>query len=483
MRQSCHNDGGDDGRVWDLTGFGEGLRNTASLRGRGGAGATGSHGGLHWTNNFDEVQDFEGQIRALAGGTGLMSDSSFNAGTRSQPLGDRKAGLSADLDALAAYVGSLGSFDPSPYRPSSSTLSTAAAAGKTLFRDLNCGSCHAGAKFTGSGDQTLLNVGTIKSSSGKRNWEALTGMDVPTLRDVWATAPYLHDGSAATLADAIAAHAGFLLPDSQLQQLSAYLRELGSDEAAAPIADGAGTGLVGRYYNNNSLSGTAVLTRNENIDFDWKSNSPGSGINANRFSVRWTGVFEAPATGTYRLQTVADDGLRLLRERGPDDQPLDRSRLGHGHHGFVQPRRWTARADHLRVLRQLGTGGSALALAGARDDELRRDPAPPPVHAVKKTGSQLRARLVCKASHDGFAEPVVRPGLTCPCPCRPCRPCRRACHRRPAGFSSTSSATIASVVSIRPAIDAAFCSAVRVTLVGSSTPISTRSPYSPVAAL
>ena len=33
---SCHNDGGSDGRVWDLTGMGEGLRNTVSLRGKGG---------------------------------------------------------------------------------------------------------------------------------------------------------------------------------------------------------------------------------------------------------------------------------------------------------------------------------------------------------------------------------------------------------------------------------------------------------------
>jgi hypothetical protein len=39
------------------------------------------------------VQDFEGQIRALAGGTGLMSDALFNTGTRSQPLGDGKAGV------------------------------------------------------------------------------------------------------------------------------------------------------------------------------------------------------------------------------------------------------------------------------------------------------------------------------------------------------------------------------------------------------
>ena len=46
-----------------------------------------------------------------------------------------------------------------------------------------------------------------------------------------------------------------------------------------------------------------------------------------------------------------------------------------------------------------------------------------------------------------------------------------------------SSATIASVVIIRPAIDEAFCSAVRVTLVGSRMPNSTMSPNSPLAAL
>jgi YVTN family beta-propeller protein len=35
---SCHNDGGHDGRTWDLSGFGEGLRNTITLRGRAGMG-------------------------------------------------------------------------------------------------------------------------------------------------------------------------------------------------------------------------------------------------------------------------------------------------------------------------------------------------------------------------------------------------------------------------------------------------------------
>ena len=66
----------------------------------------------------------------------------------------------------------------------------------------------------------------------------------------------------------------------------------------------------------------------------------------------------------------------------------------------------------------------------------------------------------------------------------PCRPCRHATrHGRGSGLSSASSTTAASAVSSRLATEAAFCRAVRVTLVGSSTPCSTRSVYSPVAAL
>ena len=49
----------------------------------------------------------------------------------------------------------------------------------------------------------------------------------------------------------------------------------------------------------------------ENINFDWGSGSPGPGVNNNNFSVRWSGRIEAPATGTYRFQTVSDDGVRV----------------------------------------------------------------------------------------------------------------------------------------------------------------------------
>ncbi len=97
---SCHLDGDQDGQVWDFTDRGEGLRNTTKLRGSGWQGRRATSLQRH----FDEVQDFENDIRAFFGGTGLMSDAYFNSGTRSQPLGAPKAGVSTDLDALAAYA-------------------------------------------------------------------------------------------------------------------------------------------------------------------------------------------------------------------------------------------------------------------------------------------------------------------------------------------------------------------------------------------
>jgi YVTN family beta-propeller protein len=181
---SCHNDGDGDGRTWDLTGMGEGLRNTVNLRGRAGA-----QGFLHWSGNFDEVQDFEGQIRALAGGTGLMSDAEFSTGTRASTLGDAKAGVSMDLDALAAYVASLSGFANSPYRNADGSLTAAAVAGREVFRASNCASCHGGTPFTVSAAANLRNIGTIKPASGGRLGGPVAGIEVPTLRVVWATAP------------------------------------------------------------------------------------------------------------------------------------------------------------------------------------------------------------------------------------------------------------------------------------------------------
>ncbi|MBT8084456.1 MAG: putative Ig domain-containing protein [Woeseia sp.] len=236
---SCHNEGGQDGRTWDFTGFGEGVRNTISLRG-GGA----SEGRLHWTDNFDEVQDFEGQIRALAGGTGLMANVDFFAGTRREPLGDAKAGISSDLDALATYVVSLVDYDESPYRESDGSMTAEGAAGRDVFRRENCAACHSGSDFTDSrtdteftdGDGELLHdIGTITPASGKRLSQPLTGLATPTLRGLSGSAPYLHDGSAATLSDAVAAHDGVNLNVDDMASLVSYLRQINETELVAPV--------------------------------------------------------------------------------------------------------------------------------------------------------------------------------------------------------------------------------------------------------
>ncbi|PYJ59783.1 MAG: hypothetical protein DME24_11860 [Verrucomicrobia bacterium] len=227
---ACHNDGGHDGRVWDFTQFGEGLRNTITLRGHGGT----AQGPLHWTGNFDEVQDFEGQIRNFAGGLGLMSDADFHAGTRSQPLGDRKTGLSADLDALAAYVSSLTAHGDSPDRNADGTMTSAAKAGQAVFQTMNCAQCHAGSQFTDSALNVFHDVGTLKPSSGGRLGAPLTGLDTPTLLGLWRTAPYLHDGSASTLEQAVSAHSGVVLSATDLANLVAFLRQLDDAGAAVP---------------------------------------------------------------------------------------------------------------------------------------------------------------------------------------------------------------------------------------------------------
>jgi YVTN family beta-propeller protein len=304
---SCHNDGGHDGRVWDLTGFGEGLRNTISLRGR-----AGGQGFLHWSDNFDEVQDFEGQIRNLSSGTGLMADTDFNTGTRSQPLGDVKTGVSSDLDALAAYVASLKDCASSPLRNPDGSLTAAAVAGRSVFMSRNCASCHGGTAFTKSGINNPQNVGTITAASGNRLGGPLTGIDIPTLRDAWATAPYLHLGSAATLGDAIRAHNGVTVTDTELGNLVAYVSQVGNQETAAPTSTpNSGSGLLGQYFNNTTLSGAPVLQRVEAVNFGWGTASPGAGVNADQFSVRWSGMVEATVTGDFQFQTASDNGVRL----------------------------------------------------------------------------------------------------------------------------------------------------------------------------
>lgn len=193
---SCHFDSRDDGQVWDRTAEGEGLRNTISLLGKGSEG----HGALHWSANFDEVQDFENDIRDSFGGLGFMPDALYYSGTYSRTLGDTKTGLNTELDALAAYINSLEELPPSPYRDADGTLTEDGEAGRVIFIAAGCASCHGGPQFTDSPTGLRHQIGTITHQSGERLGAPLFGLDTPSLRGLWLTAPYLHDGSAPDLA-------------------------------------------------------------------------------------------------------------------------------------------------------------------------------------------------------------------------------------------------------------------------------------------
>jgi cytochrome c peroxidase len=126
--------------------------------------------------------------------------------------------------AIDAYVKNLQP-NPSPYLVHN-RLSPEAEQGRKLFfsQELGCSKCHPPPLFT---DQTPHPVGTGKFD------QAADQFYTPTLIELWRTAPYLHDGSAATLRDTVLTHnpAGLRgqtshLQPKQIDQLVAFLSSL-----------------------------------------------------------------------------------------------------------------------------------------------------------------------------------------------------------------------------------------------------------------
>jgi cytochrome c peroxidase len=107
--------------------------------------------------------------------------------------------------ALASYVRSILSGD-SPFdrftNRDRAALSAGQQAGLQLFRGkANCIACHVSPNFT---DETLHNTGVAWRDNKFADPGAGQGnFKTPTLREVARTAPYMHDGSIATLEDVI----------------------------------------------------------------------------------------------------------------------------------------------------------------------------------------------------------------------------------------------------------------------------------------
>jgi beta-glucosidase len=72
-------------------------------------------------------------------------------------------------------------------------------------------------------------------------------------------------------------------------------------------------GLNAEFFGNTTLTGAPVLQRIDPlVNFEWNNVSPGPGVPAQNFSVRWSGELIPPVDGDYRLGVSADGGFRLF---------------------------------------------------------------------------------------------------------------------------------------------------------------------------
>ena len=210
--ESCHMEGRSDAVTWL---FEQGPRDTPTNAG----GMTGT-GFLFRTADRNQVQDYWRTINIEQGG-------SFDPNVPEH---------STLLDAVAVYVNQA---IPLPVPPT--TDPTLVAKGSAIFQSAGCASCHAGARFTDSGTGNtsldlkgtvvLHDVGTCVTNAAfpdvphddvAGDLRAACAFDTPSLNGVASTPPYFHDGSAATLHDAV----DRMLAPSNAQGMSA------ADEAA-----------------------------------------------------------------------------------------------------------------------------------------------------------------------------------------------------------------------------------------------------------
>ncbi|MCP4642538.1 MAG: c-type cytochrome [bacterium] len=127
-----------------------------------------------------------------------------------------------DAEAIDAFLKQLKPV-PSPYLVNGK-LSESATRGQTVYDDAGCAVCHSGSYYT---NLEGYNVGT--GLGREEDWK----FDTPSLVEVWRTAPFLHDGRSASIAEVLKKHntedkhgATSDLSDAQLADLAAYVLSL-----------------------------------------------------------------------------------------------------------------------------------------------------------------------------------------------------------------------------------------------------------------
>ncbi len=195
---SCHPEGRSDGLNWDLLNDGVGNpKNTKSL-----------------LYSMQTPPSMSEGVRATA-------DYAVRSGLRHILYAERSE---EDTQSLNAYLQSMLP-SPNPVRNNQS-MHDKITRGMLLFYDkkIGCIQCHYGFYYT---DLRSYNVGT------RNQLDRTDIFDNPTLRELWRTAPYLHDGRAATLREIFstwnpADRHGHTSPltEEQLADLEAFLLSL-----------------------------------------------------------------------------------------------------------------------------------------------------------------------------------------------------------------------------------------------------------------
>ncbi|MCU1433104.1 MAG: domain containing protein, partial [Actinotalea sp.] len=70
-------------------------------------------------------------------------------------------------------------------------------------------------------------------------------------------------------------------------------------------------GLQGVYFQNQDLTAPVLTRIDPVIAFEWGRGAPAPGVDADTFSVRWSGSVIARYSQTYTFSTTSDDGVRL----------------------------------------------------------------------------------------------------------------------------------------------------------------------------
>ncbi len=222
---SCHAFGLTDQVVWI---FGSGPRRSVPLHATFNPQDKSDQKILNYSGIFDEIQDFENNIRANSGGLGLITLNGQPDGPQDPVLNAfalPNTGRSATLDTLKAYV-QFGIRSPiSPLRNVNNIERREIALGRLIFSQAGCVTCHGGGGWSVARvdyapppaandtiiDQQLVRkltqVGTFDPGAINEIREngnpprGALGYAPPSLLGAWALGPLLHNGSAITIDD------------------------------------------------------------------------------------------------------------------------------------------------------------------------------------------------------------------------------------------------------------------------------------------